>query len=119
MEPRQARVILVEDEALIALDMQSMLEDMGCLVVGAAGRLEEALALAETEFDLALLDMNLDGARIDKVAYRIAERGIPIIFVTGYGPRTLPCGIAAPILDKPCNPETLRAMLAGVLAVRN
>lgn len=119
MEARQARLILVEDEALLALDMQDMLEDMGYLVVGAAGRLEDALALAETEFDLALLDMNLGGARIDSVAHRIAARGIPIVFVTGYGPRTLPRGIAAPVLDKPCNPETLRSILAAILEVRH
>ena len=119
MESKQARLILVEDEALLALDMQIMLEDMGYLVVGAAGRLEDALALAETEFDLALLDMNLDGAPIDKVAQRIAERGIPMIFVTGYGPRTLPPGTTAPILDKPCNPDTLRTLLAAVLGARH
>ncbi len=119
MEAKPARLILVEDEALLALDMQDMLEDMGYLVVGAAGRLEDALALAETDFDLALLDMNLDGARIDTVAHRIAARGIPIVFVTGYGQRTLPHGIAAPVLDKPCNPETLRSLLAAVLGARH
>ena len=118
MEARPARLILVEDEALLALDMQDMLEDMGYLVVGAAGRLEDALALAETDFDLALLDMNLGGARIDTVAHRIAARGIPIVFVTGYGQRTLPNGIAAPVLDKPCNPDTLRSLLAAVLGAR-
>lgn len=119
MEAKRARLILVEDEALLALDMQDMLEDMGYLVVGAAGRLEDALTLAESDFDLALLDMNLGGARIDTVAHRIAARGIPIVFVTGYGQRTLPRGIAAPVLDKPCNPETLRSILAAVLEARH
>lgn len=119
MGVRGSRLILVEDEALLALDMQDMLEEMGCLVVGTAGRLDEALVLAETEFDLALLDMNLGGARIDPVARRIAERGIPIIFVTGYGQRTLPPGIVAPVIDKPCNPDTLWPIVGAMLEARN
>ena len=119
MGVRGARLILVEDEALLALDLQDMLEEMGCLVVGTAGRLEDALVLAETEFDLALLDMNLAGARIDPVARRIAERGIPIIFVTGYGQRTLPPGVTAPVLDKPCSQEALWPLVGAVLEARN
>lgn len=119
MGVRGARLILVEDEALLALDMQDMLEDMGCLVVGTAGRLQDALILAETEFDLALLDMNLGGARIDPVARRIAERGKPIIFITGYGQRTLPPGIVAPVLDKPCSPDSLLPIVGAVLEARD
>ncbi len=119
MGVRGARLILVEDEALLALDMQDMLEEMGCLVVGMAGRLDDALVLAETDFDLALLDMNLGGARIDPVAQRIAARGIPIIFVTGYGQRTLPPGIAAPVLDKPCSPDALMPLVGAILEARH
>jgi len=115
MGVRGARLILVEDEALLALDLQDMLEDMGCLVVGTAGRLDEALLLAETDFDLALLDMNLAGARIDPVAGRIAARGKPIIFVTGYGQRTLPPGIVAPVIDKPYSLETLGPIVGAIL----
>jgi hypothetical protein len=63
--------------------------------------------------------MNLGGARIDPVAQRIAERGLPIIFVTGYGQRTLPPGIAAPVVDKPCSPDTLRPILGAVLGTRH
>lgn len=119
MGVKGARLIIVEDEVLLALDLQDMLEDMGCLVVGTAGRLEEALVLAEIEFDLALLDMNLGGARIDPVAQRIAERGIPIIFITGYGQRTMPRGIMAPVLDKPCSQDALRPLVGAVLEQRN
>jgi len=119
MGVRGARLILVEDEVLLALDMQDMLEEMGYLVTGTAGRLQDALLLAETEYDLALLDMNLGGARIDPVATRIAARGKPIIFVTGYGQRTLPPGIAAPVLDKPCTADTLGPLVAAVLEARH
>ncbi len=108
------RVIIVEDEALLALDMEDQLEEAGCIVVGTAARLEQALDLARTaEFDVALLDMNLAGERIEPVAELIAARGLPIIFVTGYGQRTLPPGIAAPVLDKPCTAEKLLPLLSA------
>ncbi|MDX2159551.1 MAG: response regulator [Hyphomicrobiaceae bacterium] len=109
------RVILVEDEALLLLEMQDMLEDLGCVIVGTAGRLPEATALANTaDFDVALLDMNIQGQRIDPVARIVKDRCLPIIFVTGYGARTLPPGVAAPVIDKPCSRDKLRALLAAL-----
>ena len=67
------RVVIVEDEALLALEMQDMLRDAGCIVSGVAARIEPALELADhAEFDAALLDLNLAGDRIDIVARRIA-----------------------------------------------
>lgn len=106
-------VIVVEDEVLLALDMQDMLEEVGCVVVGTAARLDQALSLAnDAHFDVALLDMNLGGQRIDPVARVVAARGLPIIFVTGYGQRTLPPGITAPVIDKPCTIGKLLPLLA-------
>lgn len=114
------RILLVEDEALLLLEMQDLLEDLGCLVVGTAARLPEATALASTaDFDVALLDMNIQGQRIDPVARIVKDRGLAIIFVTGYGSRTLPPGVAAPVIDKPCSQEKLRVLLAALTEARH
>lgn len=114
------RVILVEDEALLLIEMQDQLEDLGCIVVGTAARLPEATALANSaDFDVAILDMNIQGQRIDPVARIIQNRGLPVIFVTGYGARTLPPGIAAPVIDKPCSSEKLRPLLATLKEQRH
>ncbi len=114
MGPLGLRVIIVEDEALLSLDMEDQLVDLGCEIVGTAARLAPAIELAGTaDFDVAILDMNLAGERIDPVARVIEARGLPIVFVTGYGQRTLPPGVAAPVLDKPCTSEKLLPLLAA------
>ena len=80
---RKCRVIAVEDEALVLLLLQDMLTELGCEIAGSATRLDSALRLAiDGEFDLAILDVNLHGKRIDPIADAIAGRGLPIIFVT-------------------------------------
>ncbi len=110
------RVIIVEDEVLLALEMQDMLKEAGCLIAGTAASVDAAIKLAKsTRFDVALLDMNLGGERIDPVARLVAERGLPIIFVTGYGQRTLPPGIAAPVVEKPCTIDKLLPFLAALI----
>ena len=81
------RVLLVEDEALIALTLKLMLElDMGLEVVGPIARLDEAIEAARTEeLDLALLDVAIIGGDVYPVANILQERNIPIIFHTGHG----------------------------------
>lgn len=109
------RVLIVEDEALLALDLEDILVDAGCKVVAVAARLEQALEVcASAEFDLALLDMNLAGERIDPVARLVNDRGIPIVFVTGYGNRTLPQGVTAPLVDKPYTASKLLPLIAAI-----
>lgn len=108
------RVIIVEDEALLALDMEDQVTEAGCIVAGSAATIDQAMDLARTaDFHVALLDMNLGGERIDPVARLIAARGMPVIFITGYGQRTLPPGIAAPVLDKPCTMEKLLPLIVA------
>lgn len=114
MGERGPRIIIVEDEALLVLEMESLVEDLGYSVVGTASSIDQATELARTtDYDVALLDMNICGARIDPVARLVAERGRSIIFVTGYGQRTLPPGIAAPVIDKPCSAAKLKPLLAA------
>ncbi|MCW5733786.1 MAG: response regulator [Enhydrobacter sp.] len=85
------RVFVVEDEALVLLTLEDMLVDLGCQVVVAVQHVEEALRLAlDAKVDIALLDVNVGGTRIDPVAHILATRGIPIVFVTGYEAASLP-----------------------------
>lgn len=80
------RVFVVEDEMLVAMNLEDMLLDMGAEVVGPAMRLDTALELARTEdFHVAVLDINLHGGRSYPVAAILQERKLPFIFATGYG----------------------------------
>jgi CheY-like chemotaxis protein len=103
------RVLLVEDEAMIAMLVEDMLEDLGHDLAAVATRLEEALALSRSEaFDLAILDLNLGGVLTYPVADVLAERGVPFIFATGYGSGGLKEAYAArSTLQKPFNTDAL------------
>jgi CheY-like chemotaxis protein len=95
-----------------------MLGDLGCRVVATATRVEEALRLArDTEADVALLDVNVGGVRIDPVAELLAARGIPIVFVTGYEAPSLPQGLARSTrVGKPFQAADLARGVRQVLA---
>jgi CheY-like chemotaxis protein len=109
---RGARVLVVEDEAMLSLNLETMLLDMGCVVAGTADKLDDALQIARTsEFDVALLDVNLGGKRVDPVAEAIRARGTPIVFVTGYG-KTAASGL---VLEKPYDAAGLERMLSKAL----
>jgi CheY-like chemotaxis protein len=111
------RILVVEDEFLIRMLLEDMLTDLGYDLVGVAGRLEEAAELAKTkDFDLAILDVNLDGHDVYPVADLITKRGLPFMFVTGYGGRGLPEQYRErPILQKPFQLDELKRMLAQLL----
>lgn len=82
------RVLVVEDEVLLAMMIEEMLAEAGYEVVGPAPRIEDALAMArDGEFDIAVLDMNLAGVDSKPVADVLRGRGIPFVFATGYGSR--------------------------------
>ncbi len=79
------RVLLVEDEAILAVALQAMLEDAGAYVVGPASSLKQAALLVEREtLSAALLDITVGGQRIWPIAQMLKERGIPILFYTGW-----------------------------------
>ncbi|AGK59890.1 signal transduction histidine kinase [Hyphomicrobium denitrificans 1NES1] len=85
------RILIVDDEPLIAMDIVASLEDEGCQIVGPAGTLQKALNLIERkEIDAALLDANLSGDPVDTIAAALARRKIPFAFVSGYGREGLP-----------------------------
>jgi CheY-like chemotaxis protein len=103
------KVLLVEDEGLVAMTMEDMLEDLGCEVVGSFGAVSPALAwLAEDhEFDGALLDVNLGGEMVYPVADALIARGAPFVFTTGYGASPDPRYAAVPVASKPINQARL------------
>jgi CheY-like chemotaxis protein len=110
------RILVVEDEALIAVMVEDMLTEMGSVVVGPAATIEEALALARTEtIDGAVLDVNVRGERIDPVADALLERGVPMLFATGYGEVRLASGAVATVIDKPYTQDKLARGLAAAM----
>jgi len=111
------RLLLVEDEALIALFTEEILTDAGYEVVGPASRLEAALDLAATqELDGAVLDVNLDGVAVWPLATLLKDRGVPFIFLTGFGAcLAAPAGLRdVPCVSKPFKEEVLLNTLAGI-----
>jgi DNA-binding response OmpR family regulator len=113
-----ASVLLIEDEALIRLMVEEMVEQLGHTVVAVAGNVEDGRSLAEIEeYDLAILDINLQGFNVQPVAKAIADRGLPFFFLSGYDVRGVPDGFKEmPILSKPCTPEALKSTIDFVLA---
>ena len=102
-------VFLVEDEVMIRMMVADMLEELGYSIAAEAGEISDALKLAQSvEFDLAILDVNVNGKVISPVADMIASRNRPFIFATGYGSSGLPAEYRdRPALQKPFQIETL------------
>ncbi len=118
-KPSGRRVLVVEDEFLIRMLLEDMLTDLGYDLAGVAGRVDEATELVKTlDFDLAILDVNLDGHDVYPVADLITKRGLPFMFVTGYGGRGLPEAYRnRPTLQKPFQLDELNKTLAQLLPV--
>jgi two-component SAPR family response regulator len=108
------KVLVVEDESLVAMHIESMLEEIGCKVVASVPRLVKALSLAGSlDIDLAVLDINLAGEVVYPLALRLADRGIPFVFSTGYGTATLPAELRdRPLVKKPITLGGLKKAVA-------
>ena len=111
------RVLLVDDEVLIRVMVSDMLEDLGHAVVAEAGELDQSLMLARSaDFDLAILDVNLNGARIDPVAEAIIARRIPFILATGYNSPSVAAHYPQiPRLRKPYGIKELESEIAHAM----
>ena len=109
------RLLLVEDSTLLALELESGLVEAGAVVVGATGDPDEALSMAEADIDVAVLDVNLGGRLVTPVAERLAERGIPFVFATGYGEQGAPQGFNAPVVRKPYNIQQIIRAVAELV----
>jgi len=114
------RVLVVEDELMIAMLVEDMLADLGCTVVGPAHTLEMALKAVEAEpqIDAALLDVNLAGQPVFPVADALRARHAPLIFSTGYGEAGLrDVDAGSPVLQKPFRAGDLAKALQNALGI--
>ncbi|WP_216333680.1 response regulator [Rhizobium sp. X9] len=108
------RILIVEDEVLVAMHLEDLLTEMGHQVIGPATRINDAMDLArEGDIDLAILDINVAGATSFPVADILRERGIPFAFATGYGTEGLVDGYRdVPALRKPYAHQDLERTIA-------
>ena len=116
--PQQSkRVLVVEDETMIRMLLEDMLGELGYAIVAQAGHIDEALDAAKNaNFDIAILDVNLNGRPSAEVADILAARGAPFVFATGYGEQGLPeLHRDRPTLKKPFQLDGLKQMLESVL----
>ena len=106
---------------LVLMSIEDMLADLGCTSISAAGNIERALDLIATKsFDLATLDVNLNGQRSYPVAQALSDCGVPFAFSTGYGEHGVGEGFGArPVLDKPFSCPQLIEVLTALLAPAN
>jgi CheY-like chemotaxis protein len=113
-------VLIVEDEMMVAMLLEDMLSDIGCSPVGPATRIETALKLIELGgFDIAILDVNLNGAGTYPIADALAARAIPFVFASGYSAGGLREQYRSiPLLQKPFQQDELKRTLAAVLSRR-
>ncbi len=111
------RVLVVEDELLVAMMIEQVLRLAGCVIIGPVNDLPKALQAArEQAIDVALLDVNLAGARVFPVAAVLAERSVPYVFMTGYGRGMLPAEYAnRPTIGKPFKLQELTDNLSAAL----
>ncbi len=112
------RILVVEDEFLLADHIAELLENNGHEVIGPAGTLDEAVALASrAQIDAALLDVNIVGGPIDAVAEALADRGIPFFFVTAERREHLPSGFRDKgIVAKPFEDDRLIVRVGSLIA---
>lgn len=121
------RILLIEDEPLVSMDMESSLTAAGCKVIGPAGTIEDAKLLVEdADYDAALVDANLAGHPVDELAAVLTRKNCPFAFVTGYGREALPLGFREGVmLGKPFSQDQLLTIVevllyqtAGVVQLR-
>jgi CheY-like chemotaxis protein len=111
------RVLAVEDEGLVAMWLEDLLQDLGCVVVGPANSLAVAFELlAHDAVELAVLDINIAGEKVFPVAEELAARNVPFVFATGYGTSGViePFG-EHPVVQKPYTLEMLKRALESII----
>jgi DNA-binding NtrC family response regulator len=118
---RGRRILIAEDEAMIALDLESVLQDLGCEIIGPVANVEDIVQHCEAHHpDGALLDINLRGKQVFAVLPQLIQQGLPVIITSGYDDVTLiPQDFRAlPRISKPFNQTALRELCVTVFAKR-
>lgn len=114
------RVLVIEDESLVAMLLETILDDMGCTVVGPASNIDDGLraVTGEAALDAALLDVNVAGREVFPVAEALKARGVPFVFSTGYGEAGLPEHWRGhPTIQKPFTESAIRDALMKALNI--
>ena len=113
------RVLVVEDELMIRMLLEGMLTDIGHTVAAEAGGIDEAVAIAKkADFDVAVLDVNLNGQPVTPVVEILLERRVPFIFASGYGQRGVPEAYRAiPTLQKPFQADALAEAIETAMSL--
>ena len=111
------RVLVVEDEAIVAIFLEELLTDLGYQVAGVLSHLKQAMARANDEnFDFAILDVHLAGEDVFPFADALAARGIPFVFMSGLGKQEIPERLRdRPTLQKPFRPEEVSKAIAALV----
>lgn len=115
------RILVVEDESLVAMLLETILSDMGCAVVGPVSNIGDGLqaVAGETALDAALLDVNVAGQEVFPIAEALKARGVPFVFSTGYGESGLPEHWRGhPTVQKPFTDTAIRDALMVAMDVR-
>jgi PAS domain S-box-containing protein len=111
------RILIVEDEPLVAMDLEELLRGAGCQIAATVATIAAAKdAVNAIPCDAALLDANLGGEPVDEIAAALTRKGVPFAFATGHGPEALPAGFReTPFIGKPFEPEQVLAVLAALV----
>jgi DNA-binding response OmpR family regulator len=119
MTAERLRILAVEDEALIAMELEDLLEDLGHEVIGPAATVEDALGLLErARPDAAIVDANLGGVSAEPVVEALTAAGIPVVLASGYDAQELKkLGLGAPMVGKPYSRRELAEALGTVSRV--
>jgi CheY-like chemotaxis protein len=112
------RVLVVEDEMTVAMLIEDMVSELSYDVAAVVPRLEDAMRLLDSDtFDIAMLDVHLNGKTVFPFAAELQAREIPFLFATAYGPRGIPAEFQNhPVLQKPFGPMELRRALTALAA---
>lgn len=121
MELTDLRILVVEDDLAIAVLIEEVLQDLGCVVVGPVGRLDAALRLAsEEDLDAAILDVTIRGGKVFPVVQHLQVRGVPFALASGYGDWALPEALRnQPRLVKPFTAGDLTAQVRSLCEARS
>jgi CheY-like chemotaxis protein len=116
MPLRNTSILVVEDEFLIALELQTVLEEAGASVTGPASTIEQALPLVSPTLSCALLDLRLGDVFVTPVAKKLEGHGVPFAFYSGQLPKEPMGWPDIPRLHKPCSPTTIIRTVANLIS---